>query len=213
MDTKVSKILIVDDHKLVRAGILALIASLDEAVVVGEAGDGVEALVMIDRLHPDILLLDVAMPRLNGLQTAARVVKDYPATKVIILTMHTDEEYVREAIRSGVSGYVLKDADAAEFAMALKAVARGETYLSPAVSRQLMTDYARIASGTNAKESLTSRQREILRMIAEGKTTKAIALKLEISAKTVECIAHRSWNASISTRLQVSSDTPSGSVW
>jgi DNA-binding NarL/FixJ family response regulator len=193
------RILLADDHALVRAGIRTLLQSIAGLEVVGEARDGREALGQVAALRPDVLLLDITMPELNGLEVVARVVKDFPGVRVIMLSMHASEEYVWQALRVGASGYLLKDADTAELELAVKAVARGESYLSPAVSKRVIGDYIRrTGSETSSLELLTPRQREILKLIAEGKSTKECARILNISVKTVE--THR---AQLMERLDI----------
>ena len=181
------KIILADDHTLVRAGIRSLIQQFQGMKVVGEAGDGNEALRLVKELKPDILLTDIAMPGMNGLDTVARLKRDFPGTRVIILSMHVSEEYVLQALKSGADGYLLKDSATTELEQAVKAVSRGEKFLSPSVSQHVIEDYKRRVGGeTNPLDQLSSRQREILKMIAEGKNTKEIAQILELSAKTVE---------------------------
>jgi DNA-binding NarL/FixJ family response regulator len=181
------RVLLADDHTLVRAGVRSLLETLHDVVVIAEAADGSEALALIAAHRPDVALLDINMPKLSGLEVAARVTRDVPPTRVIILSMHVDAEYVREAIRAGAGGYLLKDSGTSELETAIRAVARGETYLSPAASTHLVAGYQRHESGAgSAPDPLTPRQREVLRLIAEGLPTKAIARKLGISAKTVE---------------------------
>lgn len=180
------RVLIADDHALLRAGIRSLLDGLADIEVIAEAGDGIEALAKVIAQRPDIALLDIAMPRQNGLQTATRITEQAPGTRTIILSMHADEEYVREALQAGVSGYLLKDSAPTELELAIRAVARGETYLSPAVSKQVMADYLRFTSGEGPRDILTPRQREILQLIAEGQPNKVIAARLQISIKTVE---------------------------
>jgi len=188
------KVILADDHSLVRAGIRSLILNIPGVEVIGEADNGRDAIKLIDELNPDLVLLDIAMPELNGLEVVARISKEFSDTKVIILSMHTNEEYVVQALRSGASGYLLKDAAPNELEIAVNAVMRGETYLSPAISKHVVDNYLkRISNVSPDKElspdiftQLTSRQREILQLIAEGNSTKEIANKLNVSIKTVE---------------------------
>jgi len=185
------RILLADDHTLIRAGIIALLRDLKGVEVVGEASDGREAIDLIDRNDPDIVLTDIAMPRMAGLELTARVVRDYPRLKVIILSMHSDEEYVCQAFLAGAKGYLLKSSCTSELERAIRSVVEGETYLSPAISKQVIDDYvSRTRSEARPPGPLTPRQLQVLRGIAAGKTTKAIARTLGISAKTVE--THRS---------------------
>ena len=182
------RILLADDHTLVRAGMRALLNELPDMEVIAESGDGREALRLIGEKKPDLALIDISMPGLNGLELAARAGKDYPSTRIVILSMHVDDEFVRRALVAGAAGYVLKNADRAELEMALRAVARGDTWLSPAVSRRVVEAYARggDAPSEGPFEMLTPRQREVLQLIAEGLTTKEIASRLDLSMKTVE---------------------------
>ena len=185
------RILLADDHNLVRAGIRSLLEQLPGVEVVAEADDGYEALTQIGRHNPDVVLIDIAMPRLNGLETTMRIKKEYPNVRVLIVSMHLNEEYVVQALSAGASGYLLKDAATAELEIAVKAVARNDTYLSPAVSKKVIEDYTRRVGGADRLvDKLTSRQRETLQLIAEGNTTKEIAEILCVSIKTVE--SHRS---------------------
>jgi len=179
------RVLLADDHALVRAGFRSLLESLG-ARVVAEASDGHAALRLIDAHRPDIVLMDVAMPELNGLEAAARAAQLYPAVKVIILSMHASAEYARRAVRAGAAGYLLKDASIAELELALNAVMRGETYLSPAVSKHIMAVYRSMDGETNSLDQLSPRQREVLQLIAEGHSRKEIAEKLSISVKTFD---------------------------
>lgn len=180
------RVLIADDHNLFRAGVRGLLKSFGGFEVVGEAVDGREAVALAQAQHPDVLLMDVGMPGLNGIEAAHRVRAVAPHTRVIILSMHTGEEHVMRALKAGATGYVLKDAQPDELERGLRQVARGEPYLSPAVSKYLVQGYADGGSGRTALERLTPRQREVLQLIAEGYTTKAIAARLEVSVKTVE---------------------------
>jgi DNA-binding NarL/FixJ family response regulator len=176
-----------DDHALVRAGFRALLQSLGDIEVVAEASDGNDALRLIEVHQPGLVLLDIAMPGLSGLEIAARIAHDFPNVRVIILSMYANEEYVLQALRVGAAGYLLKDAGTSELELAVKAVARGESYLSPAVSRHVIEDYVRrVSSQPSSLDRLTLRQREVLQLIAKGYTTKEIAQTLNISVKTVE---------------------------
>jgi DNA-binding NarL/FixJ family response regulator len=190
-----TRLLLADDHTLVRGGIRALLNQIDGVQVVAEANDGREALELIEKLHPDIVLMDIAMSGMNGLEATMRATRDHPDLRIIILSMHTNEEYVLQALRAGAVGYLLKDAGIAELEIAIEAVKRGETYLSPPVSKHVIADYVRrVGADTGGQElesqppleRLTMRQREILQLVAEGHTTQEISQILNISVKTVE---------------------------
>jgi DNA-binding NarL/FixJ family response regulator len=194
------RVVLADDHTLVRAGIRSLLERIPGIEVVGEADTGLEALALIGAHQPDVALIDIAMPGLNGLDVATRVASDWPQVRVIVLSVHANEEYVAQALRAGAVGYLLKDSATAELDLALEAVCRGETYLSPAISRTVISGYlARHAGAGRGTESpLTPRQREILTLLAGGKSTKEIAGMLSLSAKTVE--THR---AQLMERLNI----------
>jgi len=192
------RVLLVDDHALVRAGMRSLLQDIAEVQVVAEAGDGAEALVAAERERPDVVLMDIAMKGMNGLEAAARLRERLPQTKVIILSMHTSEEYVLLALRAGAAAYLIKDSATAELELALKSVMRGETYLSPAISRQVVDGYVQRVGAGASPDPLTPRQREVLKRIAEGRSTKEIAYELSLSVKTVE--THR---AQIMERLGI----------
>ena len=181
------RVLLADDHGLVRAGIRSLLEKTPGVEVVGEASNGREALELIRTQLPKLVLMDIAMRELGGLEALPRITKDFPSVKVIILSAHANEEYVIRALRSGAAGYMLKDAATAELELAINSVAQGKTYLSPSISRTVIDSYLeRVGGESGPLEHLTPRQREILQLIAEGKNTKEIAYLLGISVKTVE---------------------------
>jgi DNA-binding NarL/FixJ family response regulator len=187
---KITQVLLADDHVLVRAGIRTLLEKIPNVKVVAEAASGREALEMVKTKLPDLVLIDIAMANLNGLEALSRIAKDFPEVKVMILSAHANEEYVIRALRSGAAGYMLKDAATAELELAVSSVREGKTYLSPSISRTAIDNYLeRMGDVVSPLEQLTSRQREILQLIGEGKNTKEIASNLEISVKTVE--SHR----------------------
>lgn len=194
------RLVIAEDHVLVRAGLRSLLRQIPEVEVVGEASSGREALELVARDHPDLVLMDVSMPDLNGLEAAARIARQFPRTRTIILSMHAVEEYVHQALRAGAAGYLLKDADPSELALAVRAVARGETYLSPAVAKFVAAGFVRGGGEPSDQplDRLTPRQREVLQLVAEGRSTKDIAQALDLSVKTVE--THR---AEIMRRLDI----------
>ena len=184
------RVLLVEDHLLVREGISALLRSLEGIDVVAEANNGREALGLIQTHQPDVVLMDIAMPGLNGLEAAARSTKECPTARLIMLSMHANQEFVAQALRAGAAAYLIKDAAVGELELALKAVTRGETYLCSAISKHVVEGYLGRTDGeSNPFEELTARQREILQLIAEGHSTKDIAHILNVSVKTVE--AHR----------------------
>lgn len=182
------RVLLADDHALVRAGLRSLLDRVSDIEVVGEAADGHEAVALARTMTPDVMLMDIAMPGLNGLEAAARIRDELPDVRIILLSMHANEEYVMRALKIGVSGYLLKDAAAPELVIAIRTVMGGGTHLSPGVSSVLVEDYARRIGG--GSRGLTPRQLDILRRIAEGASTKETAFALGISVKTVE--SHRS---------------------
>lgn len=193
------RILLCDDHLLIRASLKSLIGEFPGIDVIGEAGDGREALEHVARLRPNVVVMDIAMPGLNGLEATRRLVKEHPQVRVVMLSMHADESHVLQALRAGASGYVLKGSAPRELEMAIEAVARGEIFLSPAISKHVIDVYLNRAEGqTNSLDLLTPRQREILQLIAEGKSSKQIAQMLDASVKTIE--SHR---ASLMERLDI----------
>jgi DNA-binding NarL/FixJ family response regulator len=185
------RVLLADDHTLVRAGLRKLLESMPDIEVVGEASSGLEILELAARLQPQIVLMDIAMPGLNGLEAMARLRESAPDIQVLILSMHQSEEYVRRALLQGAAAYLLKDAAPTELELALKAVLRGEIYLSAAVSKGVMSDYVqRLRSDQPSSSQLTPRQREVLKLLAQGQSSKEIARLLDLSLKTVD--THRS---------------------
>jgi len=185
------KILLVEDHTLVRKGLVSLLESESEIEVVGEAENGREALAMAESLQPDIIVMDMSMPELNGLDATRQILKSNPLTSIIILTMYTDEEYVIEVIKTGAKGYLFKQAAPTELITAINTVNKGEIYLSPQISetvKELIK--TEIPRNSSKKDNvLTSREREIVQLIAEGNSNKKIAEVLFISVKTVD--SHR----------------------
>jgi DNA-binding NarL/FixJ family response regulator len=192
------RVLLADDHALVRAGIRSLLGGMSDVQVIAEASSGEEALEAAARDLPDVVLMDIAMKGITGLEAAARLRERQPSVRVVILSMHSGEEYVLQALRAGAVGYLLKDAATGELELALRSVMRGESWLSPAVSHQVVEGYMQRVGGEAAPEVLTARQREVLRLVAGGKSTKEIAFLLNLSVKTVE--THR---AQIMERLGI----------
>ncbi|OGT79757.1 MAG: DNA-binding response regulator [Gammaproteobacteria bacterium RIFCSPLOWO2_02_FULL_61_13] len=194
------RIVLADDHALVRQGVRALLAAIADFEVVGEAANGREALKLIRALAPEVALMDISMPELNGLDATAHALREQPHLKVIIVSMHATEAYVLEALRAGAAGYLLKDADADELERAIRAVARGERYLTPSVSHHVIERFMRAERGeqTPEAEALSPRQREVLQLVAEGRGTREIADRLNLSVKTIE--THR---AQLMQRLEI----------
>jgi two-component system, NarL family, response regulator NreC len=181
------RILLADDHAVVRQGFRMILAAQADMEIVGEAGNGREAIDLAGSLKPDIVVMDVAMPELNGIEATRRLAELAPHARVIALSMHKDSVYVRETLRAGARGYLLKESGAGDLVTAIRAVAAGEGYISPSVSDAVLDDYRRHV--TNPIDLLSSREREVLQMLAEGKTNKEIAAILNLSVYTVD--AHR----------------------
>jgi DNA-binding NarL/FixJ family response regulator len=182
-----TRVLLADDHKLFRAGIRALLETMEDVEVVAEAPDGRESLRLTNAHHPDVVLMDIVMPDLNGLDAVARLVRENPRTHVIMLSMNADEDSVLMALRAGALSYLVKTADPAELALAIRAAMRGERFLSSAISAHVIgACLGRIEREQTSLERLTPRQREVLQLVAEGNATKEIAAKLGISVKTAE---------------------------
>ena len=181
------RILLVDDHVLVRAGIRGLIEDIPGTQIVAEAANGREAIAAAKQHKPDLVIMDISMKELNGIEATQSIIHDVPGTKVLMLSMHSAEEFVRRSIKAGASGYVAKDSLPLELRMAIEALMRGEIYLSSRVSRHVVAAFAEPRpEGESSLDSLTLRQREVLQMIAEGKTTREMAQALDVSVKTVE---------------------------
>lgn len=181
------RVLIVDDHTIVRQGLVALLEDEPDIRVVGQAGTGCEALALIEACRPDVVLLDITIPDLSGLEVTRRVVKSWPDVRVLILTMHEEEAFFFEALRAGAAGYILKGADSEELIYAIHAVHEGGVYLPPRLASLLVQDYlARQAMPGLEDISLTPREREILRLIAQGLTNREIAERLTLSLNTVK---------------------------
>lgn len=180
------RLMLVDDHALLRAGLRSLLRDVEGIEVVAEAADGREALERVENLQPNVLTADIGMPGMNGLELTARVTKGYPNVRVVILSMHAAQEYVCHALRAGAVGYLLKESAPAELEVAIRAAARGETYLTPSISHHVVRGYVNRLAENGPLDVLTPRQRETLQMIAEGRSTKEIARTLSVSVKTVE---------------------------
>ncbi len=183
------RVVVVDDHTIVRDGICALLALSGDIEVVGEATNGMEALEVVRKLMPDVVLMDIAMPIMGGLEATRRICKEFPGTKVLILTQYDDSEYVFPAIEAGAYGFISKKAASSELTSGIRAIHHGDSFLSPSVARLLVEDYQRGAGLKRTHdpyERLTNREREILKLLAEGHTAQEIAEMLVISRKTVE---------------------------
>jgi len=183
------RVLVVDDHTIVRDGICALLALVADMELVGEAANGVEALEKVRQLNPDVVLMDIAMPIMDGVEATRRIRKEFPKTKVLVLTQHDEEDYIFSIIEVGAQGFISKTAASSELASGIRAVHHGDSFLSPSAAKFLVKDYQQGASMRKKHdpyEQLTNREREVLKLLAEGYTTQEIADMLVISPKTVE---------------------------
>lgn len=185
------KILLVDDHKILRDGICSIVKGYSDMEVIGEAADGNEALRLVEELSPDVVIMDISMPELNGIDATRRIIADHPGIKVIALSMHHDKQFVSEIFKAGASGYLLKDCAFDELEQAVRIVMDGKTYINPQIASLVIETFVNQPqpSGHKAFSLLTQREREVLQLIAEGHSTKEIASSLKISAKTIE--SHR----------------------
>jgi DNA-binding NarL/FixJ family response regulator len=187
------RIVLADDHRVVREGFRALLAAEKDFEIVGETGDGLEALRLVERLKPDLILVDLMMPGLGGLEVARQVAQRGSATRVVVLSMHSNEAYVLQALKNGAAGYVLKDASSTELVRAVREAVAGRRYLSPPLSEKAVEAYlhkAKTSETVDRYQTLTTREREVLHLSAEGHTNAQIAMRLFISPRTVE--THRS---------------------
>jgi len=182
------RILLADDHKITRQGLRSLLDKQSDMEVVAEAEEGRTAVRLVRELLPDVVIMDVSMPDLNGMEAARQITREFGNVKIVALSMHSDSLFVTEMLKSGALGYLLKDCAFEELARAIRTVVAGKTYLSPSVSGVVVDDYLHRLSkaGFSGLDVLTNREREVLQLLAEGKSTKRIALKLHISGKTVE---------------------------
>ena len=184
------RVLVADDHTIVRQGVVSLLEGSGDCTVVAEASDGVEAVERAVETLPDVAVLDIGMPRLSGLEAVRRIRHEAPRVRILVLTMHEEEEYVVHLVKAGASGYLVKDSAATELLAAVRALARGQGYLGPYAARVLAEQYRRPEEAADPYGSLTAREREVFHLVIDGKTTKEVAKQLGISPKTAE--NHRS---------------------
>ena len=182
------RIILADDHKIMREGLRALLAKQKEIEVIAEADSGRGVIELCSQLHPDVVVIDISMPDLNGIDAARQITRQAPDIKVIALSMHSDKKYVKEMLAAGASGYLLKDAAFEELGMAIATVLKNKTYLSPQITDTVVKDYVNenVPQNSIASTALSAREREVLQLIAEGKSTRDIAAKLYVSVKTIE---------------------------
>jgi DNA-binding NarL/FixJ family response regulator len=187
------KIVIAEDHKILREGLKSLLRTIDDLEIVGEAADGLEAIRCVENYHPELLLLDLSMPKMNGISVIRDIKSRFPETKILVLTIHESEDYILESFHSGLDGYCLKDANYSELLIAIRSVLEGKTYLSPSISEKVLAgflDDRKTLKSRSSWDMITQREREVLKLVGEGYKNKEIADYLCISVKTVE--KHRS---------------------
>jgi DNA-binding NarL/FixJ family response regulator len=196
------KVLVAEDHTIVRKGLCALLYTESDIEVVGEAENGRQAIEMAEELNPDVILMDISMPELNGMDATRQLKKKYPDLKILILSMHSNEKYIFETLRAGASGYLIKRSAPTDLIKAIHAANKGESFLSPSVSKKVIDNFVQHKAEENNEprglNRLSNREREVLQLIAEGHTNREIAIQLFVSAKTIE--AHR---ANIQKKLQI----------
>ena len=186
-----TRVLIADDHQVVREGLSAILTTKEDIEVVGLAKDGVEAVEMTRTLLPDVVLMDISMPRMNGVEATREIKRENPHIGVVVLTMYSEEEYIFDLVKAGATGYLLKDADSSQIVKAIRAIAEGESLIHPSVASKILNEFSLLAKGKGRKPGrleygLTDREITVLRLVAEGKTNKEIANVLELSEKTVK---------------------------
>ena len=196
------KVLLADDHKIVRDGLRTLLEKHADIAVLGEAEDGREALQLAGKLSPDLVVMDIAMPELNGIEATRQILSEHPGIKIVALSMHSDKRFVSEMLKAGASAYLLKDCAFEELITAIRTIMKGKIYLSPGIAGVVLADYIRSdrKSEPSVFSQLSDREREVLQLMAEGKTTKEVAAHLNVSIKTVE--THRT---NIMTKLDIHS--------
>lgn len=192
------RVLIADDHQVVREGLTSVLEGKGDIVVVGLAGDGSEAVEKARELSPDVVLMDISMPRMNGVEATRRIKKENPEIGVVVLTMYADEEYIFDLVRAGAAGYLLKDADSAQIAKAIRAVSKGESMIHPTIAAKILNEFTNLTGKDNraqkasrSDDDLSEREVTVLRLMAEGKSNKEIANELRLSDKTVKNHIHR----------------------